>query len=713
MADGQVVFEVKLDSDGFSSALEGLLQGSALGAIGTKIGSEIAKAAVETFREIISTGIDFTSALSQFEAVSGATKSQLEAVEAAAKRLGETTVFTPAEAANAFVELAKAGWDTEESISAISSVLSMAAAENMSLSTAATIAADVVSMFGGSASDAASYIDAMAAASAASTTDITGMYSALKYVGPLAGTLGYSIGDVSTALGVMANNGIKATTAGTTLRSLLSRMADPTDEVAAAMKDLGVSLTDMHGNATSLSTVVETLRTGFQGLDSDTQLYYASTLAAKTGMNGLLTLVNASEGDFKAMSAAIKESAGTTEKMAKTMIDNLGGDLKLLESAFEGLKLAVFDGYEEKLRAATKVTTDFINALTTLANIWNGKEPLFEVPENFEIKPLNKSPWEILFGKPQGTEKSFWDYLFPKAGAEGVSEELSKANAAFAANLSADAQKALVEAFENGEITYDQLVEKMFSSGEGGEGESTLDATMMARGASAKAAFVAGFAGTGEGMMTGTEGASGGEEGSTDSLLALGLSLAQAVSEGIAQGSTDVNKQMRTVIEGAKTSVTSLLPQFNTLGHQISSGIAKGIKAGSGEIASALIAAIKGALAAAKKTAGIASPSRLFAAEVGHWIPAGVAVGVEDNLVTLRKAVNSMVYDTMPDMSRFGRNVSSSMGFMWQGNRLVQKAARQEFQVPQEINFNVPVQTPDEFAQTVQLFATYGLEADY
>lgn len=44
--------------------------------------------------------------------------------------------------------------------------------------------------------------------------------------------------------------------------------------------------------------------------------------------------------------------------------------------------------------------------------------------------------------------------------------------------------------------------------------------------------------------------------------------------------------------------------------------------------------------------------------------------------------------------------------------RSVDKAAGEKV-VQQTINFNVPVQTPDEFAQTVELFATYGLEADY
>jgi hypothetical protein len=68
---------------------------------------------------------------------------------------------------------------------------------------------------------------------------------------------------------------------------------------------------------------------------------------------------------------------------------------------------------------------------------------------------------------------------------------------------------------------------------------------------------------------------------------------------------------------------------WSSLGSSVASGIASGISAGSGAIKSAAVSAAQSALSAAKAALDINSPSGVMRDEVGRWIPAGIADGME------------------------------------------------------------------------------------
>ena len=61
------------------------------------------------------------------------------------------------------------------------------------------------------------------------------------------------------------------------------------------------------------------------------------------------------------MIAEIKAAKGEAEKVAKTMTDNLDGDLKNLTSAYEDVGIQVFGGADSPLRDITKRVTDLIS----------------------------------------------------------------------------------------------------------------------------------------------------------------------------------------------------------------------------------------------------------------------------------------------------------------------------------------------------------------
>lgn len=376
------------------------------------LAANVISAAIDKMKEFIEStivlGANFDTSMSKVEAVSGATAEEMQQLRDKAKEMGATTKFTATEASEAFNYMAMAGWKTEDMMEGIEGIMSLAAASGADLATTSDIVTDALTAFGYSAKDAGRFADVMAAAASNANTNVEMMGASFKYVAPVAGAMGYSIEDVAVALGLMANSGIKADTAGSSLRNLLQRMAKPTDEVATAMDILGVSLADDEGNMYSLMDVMNQMRDGFgsikmsaedftrqcEELDSQledgsiTQKEYdkqleeltnrafgaegaekaraAAMLGGARAMAGLLAISNATAEDFDKLTGAINDSEGAAKDMADTMLDNLGGDMTLLESKLDSVKLELYERFQPALRKGVKALDKLLDGFKWL-----------------------------------------------------------------------------------------------------------------------------------------------------------------------------------------------------------------------------------------------------------------------------------------------------------------------------------------------------------
>lgn len=294
-------------------------------------------------KETYNAGANFESAMSQVEAVSGASAEEIDALTDKAKEMGETTKFSATESAEAFNYMAMAGWKTEDMIDGISGIMNLAAASGEDLATTSDIVTDALTAMGYSAKDSGRLADVMAAASSNANTNVGLMGSTFQYAAPIVGALGYSMEDTAVAIGLMANAGIKGDKAGTSLRSTLSRLSAPPKECAEAMEDLGLSLTDANGEMKPLSAVMTDLRKKFKGLSETQQTQYAKSIAGTNAMSGLLAIVNAAPEDFDKLTKAVEESNGAAQDMADTMNDNVAGQITLLQSKMEGIMIEIFE----------------------------------------------------------------------------------------------------------------------------------------------------------------------------------------------------------------------------------------------------------------------------------------------------------------------------------------------------------------------------------
>lgn len=291
--------------------------------------------------DTINTYKDFEAAMSQVQAISGSTQSDLTRLTAKAKEMGATTKFTAAESAEAFNYMAMAGWNAEQMMGGIEGILNLAAASGEDLGITSDIVTDALTAFGLKASDATHFSDVLAQASSSANTDVGMMGETFKYVASMAGSLSYSIEDVALMTGLMANSGIKSTQAGTSLNSVLTRLATNSSGAADAIAALGVNFYDSAGNARPLGTVMGELREATKGMNQEQKSNLANTVAGMEAQKGLLAILNASEDDYNKLADAISNADGASKRMSDTMMDNLSGDITLFQSAVDGLKISL------------------------------------------------------------------------------------------------------------------------------------------------------------------------------------------------------------------------------------------------------------------------------------------------------------------------------------------------------------------------------------
>jgi hypothetical protein len=99
------------------------------------------------------------------------------------------------------------------------------------------------------------------------------------------------------------------------------------------------------------------------------------------------------------------------------------------------------------------------------------------------------------------------------------------------------------------------------------------------------------------------------------------------------------------------TAMHTTADEIVSVGTLMMEGIAAGINAGTGFVVEAAQAAVAAAIAAAQAAAGIASPSKVMAAQVGLPLMEGAAVGVADGVSGLAAALHQGLRAAMPALA--------------------------------------------------------------
>lgn len=313
----------------------------------------------------VSIGKDFSSMMSEVQSISGASGSEIAKMEETARLYGATTVFSATDAAEALKYMSLAGWDASQSSSALGGVLNLAAASGMGLGQASDMVTDYLSAFGMQAGQASYFADMLSYAQSNSNTTAEQLGEAYRNSAANMHAAGQDVETTTSFLEAMANQGYKGSEAGTALAATMRDITQKMEDGAIKIGETSVAVQDSKGNFRDLTDVMADVESATSGMgDAQKAAALGSTFTADS-IKAINMILAEGMDKVSGYEEALRSAGGTAETMAETMNDNLSGDMANMNSAFEEMKLQVFDSMEAPLRSGAQyVTSTVIPALT-------------------------------------------------------------------------------------------------------------------------------------------------------------------------------------------------------------------------------------------------------------------------------------------------------------------------------------------------------------
>ena len=318
----------------------------------------------EAAKYVVDVGSKFEASMSKVKALSGASGAEFDALSEKAQALGSSTQYSASEVADAFGYMSLAGWDTTSMLEGIDGVLNLATAAQMDLAEASDMVTDYLSAFGLAASDAGHMADMLAYAQANSNTSATQLGDAYGNCAANMHAAGQSMETTTAILEAMANQGTKGSEAGTALSAVMRDIGQKSKNGAIQIGNASVKVQDAAGNYRSLTDILKDVESATQGMgtaEKDAALRATFTKNSIKAVNEVLT---EGVGKVQGYETALNNCDGAAADMAGTMTDNLQGALDGLDSATEGLGIALYNQIKGPLSNAVRNVTGAINLIT-------------------------------------------------------------------------------------------------------------------------------------------------------------------------------------------------------------------------------------------------------------------------------------------------------------------------------------------------------------
>ncbi|MEE8574112.1 MAG: phage tail tape measure protein, partial [Thermodesulfobacteriota bacterium] len=269
---------------------------------------------------VISTGAEFeqtlVSAAAKFPGEVRKGTEAFKELEDAARKTGATTEFTATQSAQALNFLAMAGFNAEQSVSALPGVVDLATASSTDLATATDIATDALGAFGLMTKDTAQLQtnlsrvgDVLLKTSVTANASVVQLFDSMKKAAPIATAAGVSMETVAALMGVMANAGIKAEKSGTAVANMFLNLTAPTSRAQKILRKLGLQLKNTDGSLRDVPALIDDLNKSMTSFADPQKLAILEQLFGREGLAGVATVV---AGGGKALREYRKELEGAT-----------------------------------------------------------------------------------------------------------------------------------------------------------------------------------------------------------------------------------------------------------------------------------------------------------------------------------------------------------------------------------------------------------------
>lgn len=313
----------------------------------------------------ISSASEFEQNMNVLQQVVGATSTDMASMQAEALRLGAVTSFSAGEAAEAMLELGKAGMGTQDIMASIGGVLDLAAAGGIGLAEAANITANALNAFHLEASESSRVANLLAATANASSADISDLAQGMQQAGFAFANANQPIENLAAALAILTNVGLTGADAGTALKNAFMRMMNPTQEATAVMNELGISFYDAQGNMKALPDIIDMLNTATAGLTNEQRDAALSTILMSDGMKAMLPLMDQGSVGFNEMVTSVTQ-AGAASDVAGARMKGLSGGIEYLKGSVDSFLIGAALPFLSTLGDLARGAGDLLTQVGTL-----------------------------------------------------------------------------------------------------------------------------------------------------------------------------------------------------------------------------------------------------------------------------------------------------------------------------------------------------------
>lgn len=325
-------------------------------------------------KQTLMPGYEFNVGMSKVQALTRLDKNsdEFKMLREQARELGATTAFTANQVAQGQAFYAMAGFKPEQIKNAMPGTLAMSLAGDIDLGTTADIGSNILTGFKLDSDQMGRVSDVLVGAFTRSNTSLTMLGDTMKYVAPVASGLGVDLETAAAATGKLGDAGIQGSMAGTSLRAILGRLAEPPKQAAKALEELGIKTRDAKGNLRDFPALLAELDKKTANMGNAQRAGFFKHIAGEEAFSALSVLAEqAGKGELQNLVADLKKAKGEAQKVAGTMTDNLSGDMKNLQSAWEDLGIQIFDGIDSPLRQISQSITRVISKV----GVWMKENP--------------------------------------------------------------------------------------------------------------------------------------------------------------------------------------------------------------------------------------------------------------------------------------------------------------------------------------------------
>lgn len=340
---------------------------SAAGAASLVAGRELGRKTLSA----LDTGRDFENTMSRVQALSRLSKDseELKALRAQARQLGADTMFSAPEAAQGQAFLAMAGFTPQAIQAAMPGLLDMAKAGDTELGRTADIASNILSGFGIDPGRMSNVADVLTKTFTTSNTNLEMLGDTMGYVAPVARAAGVDLETTAAMAGLLGNVGIQGSKGGTALRAMLLRLSAPTGRAAKAMDRLKVKSADAQGNMRNVGDILADIAAKTEKMGNAQRMAYLKDIFGEEPAAAMAELIDkAGSGGITEYLASIRDSQGAAAQTAKTMADNWTGAMDEMSSAWDDVKIGLFDTNSDTIRELTDTVTAGIRRLGQFVN---------------------------------------------------------------------------------------------------------------------------------------------------------------------------------------------------------------------------------------------------------------------------------------------------------------------------------------------------------